>query len=104
MMSSGAPPAAARIRRRLANISAHCVSMSGGIAPVFGSLPETPLVTRNGPSNELRITLNLKYPRGREVFVDSLKHAYVVAEDFSSGVLERLSGTQSAAASQSRPV
>ena len=40
--------------------------------------------------NKLGITLNLKHPRGREVFAELLKHADVVVENFSGGVLERL--------------
>lgn len=40
--------------------------------------------------NKLGITLNLKHPRGREIFADLLAHADVVVENFSSGVMERL--------------
>ena len=36
------------------------------------------------------ITLNLKQPRGREVFADLLRHADIVVENFSAGTLDRL--------------
>jgi crotonobetainyl-CoA:carnitine CoA-transferase CaiB-like acyl-CoA transferase len=40
--------------------------------------------------NKLGVTLNLKHPRGREVFADLLKQAGIVVENFSGGVMERL--------------
>jgi crotonobetainyl-CoA:carnitine CoA-transferase CaiB-like acyl-CoA transferase len=40
--------------------------------------------------NKLGVTLNLKHPRGREVFAELLKRADVVVENFSGGVIERL--------------
>ncbi|MGE3911761.1 MAG: CaiB/BaiF CoA transferase family protein, partial [Chloroflexota bacterium] len=36
------------------------------------------------------VTLNLKHPRGREVFADLLRNADVVVENFSRGTLDRL--------------
>jgi crotonobetainyl-CoA:carnitine CoA-transferase CaiB-like acyl-CoA transferase len=36
------------------------------------------------------ITLNLKQPRGREVFSDLVRHADIVIENFSAGTLDRL--------------
>jgi CoA:oxalate CoA-transferase len=40
--------------------------------------------------NKLGVTLNLKHPRGREVFADLINQADVVVENFSSGVMDRL--------------
>jgi CoA:oxalate CoA-transferase len=40
--------------------------------------------------NKQAITLNLKDPRGRDVFADLVKHADVVVENFSDGVMARL--------------
>lgn len=40
--------------------------------------------------NKQGITLNLKHPRGREVFADLIKQADVIVENFSGGVMERL--------------
>ncbi|HET9218303.1 MAG TPA: CoA transferase [Terriglobia bacterium] len=36
------------------------------------------------------VTLNLKQPRGREVFADLVRHADIVLENFSAGTLDRL--------------
>jgi CoA:oxalate CoA-transferase len=36
------------------------------------------------------VTLNLKKPRAREVFVDLVRHADIVVENFSAGTLDRL--------------
>jgi len=36
------------------------------------------------------VTLNLKQPRGREVFADLVRHADIVVENFSAGTLDRL--------------
>jgi len=36
------------------------------------------------------VTLNLKKPRGREVFTDLVRHADIVVENFSAGTLDRL--------------
>jgi crotonobetainyl-CoA:carnitine CoA-transferase CaiB-like acyl-CoA transferase len=36
------------------------------------------------------VTLNLKQPRGREVFSDLVRHADIVIENFSAGTLDRL--------------
>lgn len=36
------------------------------------------------------ITLNLKEPRGREIFTDLVRHADIVVENFSAGTLDRL--------------
>jgi crotonobetainyl-CoA:carnitine CoA-transferase CaiB-like acyl-CoA transferase len=36
------------------------------------------------------VTLNLKEPRGREVFTDLVRHADIVVENFSAGTLDRL--------------
>lgn len=41
-------------------------------------------------ANKKTITLNLKHPRGREVFIDLVKQSDVVVENFSTGVMERL--------------
>jgi CoA:oxalate CoA-transferase len=40
--------------------------------------------------NKEAITLNLKNPRAREVFVDLVKHADVIFENFSRGAMNRL--------------
>jgi CoA:oxalate CoA-transferase len=40
--------------------------------------------------NKLSVTLNLKDPRGREVFRDLVKDADVVVENYSAGVTQRL--------------
>lgn len=40
--------------------------------------------------NKLAITLDLKHPAAREVFADLVRHADVVVENFSRGVVERL--------------
>jgi CoA:oxalate CoA-transferase len=36
------------------------------------------------------ITLNLKHPRGREIFTDLVRDAHIVVENFSRGTLDRL--------------
>ena len=36
------------------------------------------------------VTLNLKHPRGREVFADLVRDAHIVVENFSRGTLDRL--------------
>ena len=36
------------------------------------------------------VTLNLKEPRGREVFADLVRHSDIVVENFSAGTLDRL--------------
>lgn len=41
-------------------------------------------------ANKKTITLNLKNPRGREVFIELVKKSDVVVENFSTGVMERL--------------
>ncbi len=40
--------------------------------------------------NKLGITLNLKHPEAKEIFVDLLKQADIVVENFSDGVMNRL--------------
>ncbi|MFN0124647.1 MAG: CaiB/BaiF CoA transferase family protein [Blastocatellia bacterium] len=40
--------------------------------------------------NKLGVTLNLKHPRGREVFADLIRQADIVVENFSGGVMDRL--------------
>src|SRR5579864_6442486 len=40
--------------------------------------------------NKLSITLNLKAPEAREIFVDLVNQADVVVENFSRGTLDRL--------------
>ncbi len=41
-------------------------------------------------ANKRSITLNLKHPRGREIFIDLIKVVDVLAENFSLGTLEAL--------------
>src|SRR5687767_5787763 len=41
-------------------------------------------------SNKRSLTLNLKHPRGKEVFRALLKRADVLLENFGPGVIERL--------------
>jgi crotonobetainyl-CoA:carnitine CoA-transferase CaiB-like acyl-CoA transferase len=40
--------------------------------------------------NKEAVTLNMKHPSGREVFLDLVKHADAVVENFSAGVADRL--------------
>jgi crotonobetainyl-CoA:carnitine CoA-transferase CaiB-like acyl-CoA transferase len=42
--------------------------------------------------NKRSVTLNIKHPRGRELLFELARHADVLAENFSPGVLERLCG------------
>ena len=39
---------------------------------------------------KLGTTLNLKHPKGRDIFTDLLRHADVVVENFSAGTMDRL--------------
>ena len=48
------------------------------------------LAVLNRMRNKLGVTLNLKKPEGREVFVDLLKKADAVVDNFSYGTLDRL--------------
>ncbi len=47
--------------------------------------------------NKEAITLNLKHPRGREIFFDLVRQADVVVENFSRGVMDRLGAGYGAA-------
>jgi CoA:oxalate CoA-transferase len=42
--------------------------------------------------NKKHVTLNLQEPRGREIFLELSKHADVIVENFSVGVVKRLGG------------
>ncbi len=41
-------------------------------------------------ANKKAVTLNLKHPKGREIFTDLVRSADVVVENFSTGVMDRL--------------
>ncbi|GAA3889333.1 CaiB/BaiF CoA-transferase family protein [Leifsonia kafniensis] len=41
-------------------------------------------------ANKKAVTLNLKHPKGREIFTDLVRTSDVVVENFSTGVMERL--------------
>ena len=41
-------------------------------------------------ANKRSITLNLRSPRGREIFTEMLKKANVMIENFAPGAIERL--------------
>lgn len=58
------------------------------IYKIPGSTESFPFVMLN--SNKKGITLNLKAPRGQELFKELVKQSDVVAENFAVGVMERL--------------
>lgn len=50
----------------------------------------TPMAFALLNTNKKSITLDLKHPRGREIFMALVRHADVVLENFAPGVMERL--------------
>ena len=62
-------------------------------APLDGPIPKSP--NRSGFFMEINsgkrcISLNLKHPRGRELLIDLIVDAHVLAEGFSPGTMDRL--------------
>ena len=64
--------------------------LSLGIRRVRNGAEERVPVSQYRERNKHAITLNLKHPKGVELFNDLVKHADVVAENFSVGTMDRL--------------
>jgi crotonobetainyl-CoA:carnitine CoA-transferase CaiB-like acyl-CoA transferase len=64
--------------------------LSLGIARVRDGVEERVPVSQYRERNKQSITLNLKDPRGVELIKELVKHADVVAENFSVGTMDRL--------------
>ena len=80
----------------LAHMGADVIKIEYGEGDRFRHSWMPPSVKRDGyeflmvNSNKKGITLNLKHPKGKELFRDLVKASDVVVENFSIGVMERL--------------
>lgn len=64
--------------------------LAAGMKRVRNGVQERVPVAQYRDRNKLGITLNLKHPKGVELFKELIQHADVVTENFSVGTMERL--------------